>query len=213
MKVLVLTTPEHKRFMNNVLSSLGESHLGLVHVSPGKISNWDEFTGIGYDVGISFMYPYKVPAEEVNTHTWFNFHPGPLPEYKGRNLCYHAIMNGEKTFGTTLHYMDENFDTGEIIDVRRFLILNWWTAEELSVYTYIQSQEQFQEYFPRILAGEEFKRKPNVGGTYYKKHQIIEEIPVRPDEPFGQFVRAVTYKQFNPRIDVGGVKYKIVRMK
>lgn len=211
MNILILTSQSYADWLNDLCVDYMSEHLIFIIYEKGDFEKF--CNSFSYDIGISFMYTHKIPAKEVNTHKWFNFHPGPLPEYKGRNLCYHAIMNGEKTFGTTLHYMDENFDTGEIIDVRRFLILNWWTAEELSVYTYIQSQEQFQEYFPRILAGEEFERKPNAGGTYYKKYQIIEEIPVRPDEPFGQFVRAVTYKQFNPRIDVGGVKYKIVRMK
>jgi methionyl-tRNA formyltransferase len=158
------------------------------------------------------MHQHKVPAKEVKSHPWFNFHPAPLPEYKGRDLCYHAIMNGEREFGATVHYMDEGFDTGDIIEVGRFPMFPWDTAESLSRCAINMSKTLFEYYLPKILETPVFSRIPNIGGTYYKKGQIIEEVPVRPDDPFGQFVRAVTYKEFAPRIDIGGVKYEIRRI-
>src|SRR5688500_1816660 len=70
----------------------------------------DKITPSIYDIGISFLYPHKVPKEHLDGHTWINFHPAPLPLYRGRNVAYHAIMNGTGSFGGTIHYMDENFD-------------------------------------------------------------------------------------------------------
>jgi hypothetical protein len=90
-------------------------------------------------------------------------------------------------------------------------MLEQMVAEDVSNKAIEKSKALFRHYLPKILETPVFPRVPNVGGTYYKKGQIIEEIPVKPDEPFGQFVRAVTYKDFHPRIDIGGVKYKIVR--
>jgi len=162
-----------------------------------------------YDAGISFMHTRKVPANQINTHPWFNFHPAPLPEYKGRNLCYHAIMNGEKQFGATLHYMDENFDTGSIIETRRFPIANYWTAEDVSRTAIAYAQKLFTDYLPRILAGEEFIRIPNVGGRYYKKESIEDFVGLNDYQD--KKVRAITYGKFYPKINVGGVMYKIVK--
>ena len=211
MIALILTNPEHEDFVYRVASKYDNEHLIPVLIIKDDAERfWESFS---YDVGISFMYQHKVPAEQVKTHTWFNFHPAPLPGYKGRNLCYHAIMNGEKEFGATVHYMDEGFDTGDIIEVRKFPVQDDWTAWELSVMARMQTGILFEEYLPKILETRVFPRIPNRGGTYYKKTDIIEEVPVRPSDPFGQFVRAVSYKDHHPKIEIGGVKYEIVRMK
>jgi methionyl-tRNA formyltransferase len=209
MNVLILTNPEHESFVYETTRQYANEHLLIVILDKEDANRF--FNGFSYDIGISFMYTHKVPAEQVNSKPWFNFHPAPLPEYKGRDLCYHAIMNGEKEFGATIHYMDEGFDTGDIVEVLRFYMKPSDTAEEVSGFAIAASKKLFQDYLPKILETPVFPRIPNRGGTYYKKGQIIEEIPVRPNDPFGQFVRAVTYKDFHPRIDVGGVKYEIVR--
>ena len=76
-----------------------------------------------YDIGVGFLYTYKIPAEQL-TKTWINFHPAPPPEYGGRNVAYHAIINNSQYFGGTMHYMNEEFDRGDIIDCQRFKIQN-----------------------------------------------------------------------------------------
>lgn len=44
-----------------------------------------------------------------------NIHPSLLPAYKGRDAIRQAFDAGEKTFGVTVHFVDENLDSGEII--------------------------------------------------------------------------------------------------
>lgn len=191
--------------MWDILKPFQQEHQFYIYVH--KVDSYPE----DYDIGISFMYQHKVPKEQIEHRPWINFHPAPLPEYRGRNLCYHAIMNGEKEFGTTVHYMDENFDTGEIIDCFKFQILESDTSETLSDFAINQCKTQFQAYLPDILAGKVFEATKNKGGTYYKKSEIMDTINLKHDEPFSQFVRAVTYKEFYPKIVIGGVTYKVVR--
>jgi methionyl-tRNA formyltransferase len=208
MNIVILTKEEHEQFIYDAVKDYTD-HLIFILT---QRSDFEKFTDIfSYDFGISFMWLHKVPAKHVNAYPWFNFHPAPLPEYRGRDLCYHAIMNGEKNFGVTVHYMDEKFDTGEIIEVFEFPIHEWYNAEDLSNKAMDIAKKVFAVYFPLILETRVFPTTPNRGGMYYKKSQIIDTVPVRLNDPFGQFVRAVTYKQFYPRIDIGGVKYKIVR--
>ena len=38
-----------------------------------------------------------------------------LPKYRGGNHYSRVIMNGESETGVTIHFMDESFDTGDII--------------------------------------------------------------------------------------------------
>lgn len=204
-KIFVVTSIEYQSFIVGVANQYAEKHAigvttDIAHEKPGD-----------YDVGISFMYTKKVPKEHL-TVPWFNFHPAPLPEYKGRDLCYHAIMNGETSFGATVHYMDEGFDTGDIIEVVRQFMFPSDTADTLSERTIKLSKELFIRYLPKILENTVFPRTPNVGGTYYKKGLINDVIDLGDDcEWLGKEVRAIYYPPHYPRIDIGGVKYKIVR--
>lgn len=207
MKIVILTKPEYVGFIVDQLVGNFE------FILRDEKYDFSESFCEDYDIGISFMYQHRVPKSELDKATWFNFHPAPLPEYRGRNLCYHAIMNGETEFGATLHYMDESFDTGDIIDTIRFSIGDHWTAHDVSAFAIHFSKILFEAYFPRIVAGKEFPRIPNVGGTYYKKEEIADIVRLAGKDPFGQFVRAVTYGDFYPKVEIGGVTYKIVRDK
>jgi methionyl-tRNA formyltransferase len=209
MNVLILSNPDHQDFISTVVEK-NRRHSFFIYWQSSRFEFVQPFS---YDIGISFMYQHKVPAKELS-HTWINFHPGPLPEYKGRNLCYHAIMNGAKRFGASVHYMDEDFDTGDIIDAWKFDIEPSWTAQDLHDRTMYESELMFKHFFPRIISGDDFIRLPNVGGTYYKKEPIPDEINFIKgsiaDHVKSQ-VRAITYGSFYPKIDIGGVTYKIAR--
>ncbi len=80
-------------------------------------------------------------------------HPSPL-EYRGRNLCYNAIKEGAIEFGATIHYMDEQFDTGKIIDVKKFQVELWHTAGDLRELSQKALKAHFLEYIPTFLKGE-----------------------------------------------------------
>lgn len=80
----------------------------LLALGPGVIVVW----------AYSMILPAPVLA--VPPRGAVNVHGGPLPEYRGGHVAQWAIINGEREFGVTLHYMDEGIDTGPIIEARRF---------------------------------------------------------------------------------------------
>lgn len=51
-----------------------------------------------------------------------NFHPAPLPYYKGVKCGVHAIVNNEKKFGVTCHMINEKFDNGKILGLSEFAL-------------------------------------------------------------------------------------------
>jgi UDP-4-amino-4-deoxy-L-arabinose formyltransferase/UDP-glucuronic acid dehydrogenase (UDP-4-keto-hexauronic acid decarboxylating) len=58
----------------------------------------------------------------------FNMHPGPLPEYGGRNVISWALFNGEETHGSTVHWMESEVDAGPIAFEARFPVSEADTA-------------------------------------------------------------------------------------
>jgi len=98
-----------------------------IHNDKYRFNNFDKM----YDIGISFLYPFIVPSEEIDKSIWINFHPAPLPEFGGRKVAFNAIMNNAKKYGATIHYMDEKLDTGDIIKVNYFSIEETDTAVDI----------------------------------------------------------------------------------
>tara|TARA_Y100001970_G_scaffold294127_1_gene447177 strand:- start:19437 stop:20225 length:789 start_codon:yes stop_codon:yes gene_type:complete len=60
-----------------------------------------------------------------------NFHAAPLPEYKGSACAAYAILNKEKEFGATFHLINEDLDSGPILHVEKFPILERYSSEDL----------------------------------------------------------------------------------
>ena len=60
---------------------------------------------------------YKIPRIllESTKDGFINVHPSMLPKYRGGNPYSRVLINGETETGVTIHFMDESFDTGDII--------------------------------------------------------------------------------------------------
>ena len=69
------------------------------------------------DAAVVCSFNYKIPKVLLNSvkDGFINVHPSMLPKYRGGNPYSRVIMNGETETGVTIHFMDEDFDTGDII--------------------------------------------------------------------------------------------------
>ena len=66
-------------------------------------------------VSLSFNQIFKSNIINLPKLGTINCHAGKLPFYRGRNILNWVLINDEKEFGITVHYMVEGFDTGDII--------------------------------------------------------------------------------------------------
>ena len=66
-------------------------------------------------VSMSFNQIFKSSILAVPKIGVINCHAGKLPFYRGRNILNWALINDEKYFGITVHFVDEGIDTGDII--------------------------------------------------------------------------------------------------
>ncbi|MCK1269228.1 hypothetical protein IVB44_34860 [Bradyrhizobium sp. 49] len=82
-----------------------------------------------------------------------NLHPGPLPEYRGSFARTHAILNGEKSFGVTVHYLSQRVDRGDIIGELRFPVLPSETALSLDTRAQLYGYALFCQVWLRLLDG------------------------------------------------------------
>lgn len=82
-----------------------------------------------------------------------NIHGALLPHYRGCNPMQWAIINRETETGVTMHYMDANLDTGDIIAQKRVPLLfeDTWLKVQQRIAT--ATEELLTEQIPLILSG------------------------------------------------------------
>lgn len=66
-------------------------------------------------VSMSFNQIFRNDLINLPPLKTINCHAGKLPFYRGRNVLNWALINDEKEFGITVHYVDEGIDSGDII--------------------------------------------------------------------------------------------------
>ncbi len=74
------------------------------------------------NVSMSFNQILKKNIIHSAKKGFINCHAGALPFYRGRNPLNWVLINGEKSFGITVHFIDEGIDTGDIIEQIKFKI-------------------------------------------------------------------------------------------
>jgi len=66
-------------------------------------------------VSMSFNQIFREEIINLTKYKIINCHAGKLPFYRGRNILNWVLINDEKEFGITVHYVDKGIDTGDII--------------------------------------------------------------------------------------------------
>jgi methionyl-tRNA formyltransferase len=63
----------------------------------------------------------KIPPDILSlpNHGTINVHPSFLPEFRGTSITRWQIYEGATQSGVSIHYMDEDFDTGNVIAQKR----------------------------------------------------------------------------------------------
>lgn len=86
-------------------------------------------------ISMSFNQIFKSKILSLPKLGIINCHAGKLPYYRGRNILNWVLINDEKEFGITAHYVDLGIDTGDIILQKTFPITdqdNYGTLLEIA---------------------------------------------------------------------------------
>lgn len=137
----VVTTPDRPagRGMKLVASPVKEYAIqnNLKLFQPEKISKNDEFKDeikeINPDLVVVVSYGVILPKSflKIPKLGCINVHPSLLPKYRGSAPIQWAILNGDKTTGVTIMYLDEGMDSGDIIKQKEVEIGENETTGEL----------------------------------------------------------------------------------
>jgi phosphoribosylglycinamide formyltransferase-1 len=82
-----------------------------------------------------------------------NIHPSLLPAFPGLDAQYQALAHGVKVTGCTVHFVDENLDSGPILLQAPVPVLDDDTAETLSSRILIEEHRLYSEAIRWVLRG------------------------------------------------------------
>jgi len=99
-----------------------------------------------------FLWLVPVSLLKAFPNKIINLHPALLPKYGGAGMygdhVHKAVLaNHEEESGITIHFVDENFDEGEIIHQSRFKIEPGDNLEMIK----FKGQQLEHQHFPRVV--------------------------------------------------------------
>ncbi|WP_338035912.1 methionyl-tRNA formyltransferase [Halochromatium roseum] len=109
-------------------------------------------------VSMSFNQIFRKSTIERPVLGTINCHAGKLPFYRGRNILNWALINDEKEFGITVHYVDTGVDTGDIIRQQCFPITDADDYSTLLDRAYVGCADLLDQAIGDILAGTAMRR-------------------------------------------------------
>ena len=85
---------------------------------------------LGFDLLVNCFANFRY-RELHHRYRAVNVHLAPLPAYRGRHPLQWALINGESTFGATIHDITDDYDAGPIRWQRTLAVQDGWSAVQL----------------------------------------------------------------------------------
>ena len=144
-----------------------------------------------------------------------NFHPAPLPDYRGWGTYNVGILDNAPSWGASAHFVTYDFDAGPLILVRRFPVdMQGETALSLERRTQPVLLDVFREVFERVWAGQPLPRTDQGPGRYVSKADFLRLRRIDPrdiDEVVERKTRAFWYPPYQgAEVVIAGRTYTLI---
>lgn len=136
-------------------------------------------SGYNCDIFVSMSFDQIFKPIILSRYKVINCHAGKLPFYRGRNILNWVLINDEKEFGITVHYVDEGIDTGDIILQKTYPINDRDNYSTLLSKAYVECANVLYEALNQIKNGSNITIRQdtiNKVGMYCGKRQEGDEL-------------------------------------
>lgn len=155
---------------------------------------------VDYIISILYPYIYKKPIFDFVKIGILNLHPAYLPYNRGWNGVSWCIIDNTP-IGATLHWIDENIDTGNICFQEQLKIEPYYTADIIYKKLIDIEKQLFVKSLPHIID----KTLPNIeqknqNATSYKKKDLDNIRKIEYNESNAKLIdklRALTTNNIN----------------
>jgi methionyl-tRNA formyltransferase len=169
------------------------------------------------DFIVSVGFDHLVPPEvlDIPSEDAINLHPSYLPYNRGKSPNVWPLIEGTPA-GVTLHSMDEEFDTGDVIAQKQVETDFSDTGKVLHQRLEDAQFELFTETWPDIESGDiKYSPQDDVDGSYHTKADFVELCKLDPNQEVSvktllDRLRALTFPPFdNAYLDINSERYYV----
>lgn len=212
VSVVAVVTDSH---IPNSPTAAAARDLGIQLLDLEDVTEQIKMGRMEFDLGISVVYWRKIPVEILNVPKLgiINFHPAPLPAYKGTAGYNLAILNSLSEWSISAHYIDSSIDTGPIIDDLTFPIRSQkLTAQDLEKETMERMFRFVLDTTHRALSSKTLlQTRENCGGTYISRPAMESMKKISEGDNVEAKVRAFWFPPYRGAyVEIEGEKYTLV---
>ena len=160
---------------------------------------------------------YFILKENIlnNCRYAINFHPS-LPKYRGVGGVNYAIFNGDKYFGSTIHFINEKIDNGKILKVSKFRILKNDNVETLLKKTHKTLYREAKKFIGKLIVNSNILKNKNIkvnmqwGKKYHNVRSLNKFYEINPNvskKNFERKLKSTIYKNYKPYVTLHGKRF------
>lgn len=185
---------------------------------------YENINNLSIDVGYSVFYPKIIrnPIIENCKIACINFHPAPLPQYRGlASMCF-GVLNEIDYWEITAHFIeDETLDSGKVILTKKIMVEKNDTPYHIEEKLYPKEIEIFEEVTNLILNNELnniIAHYPEGNAKYYSKKDFLKARKVNISQDDTDLIARKVKAFWFPKtagvalIEIGGKEYGLVDM-
>lgn len=169
------------------------------------------------DLVVSFLFGKRIkkPLIDLPKIGCINFHPAPLPDFRGLGGYNFAIYERLSSWGVSAHFVDETFDTGEIIKTKWFSIdSDIETAYSLEQKSLKVMFDLFKEVVDLAFSKGSLPSCPQGKGRYISKQDFENLRKISPSddtETIERKIRAFWFPPYNgAAIEIKGKEFTVI---
>jgi methionyl-tRNA formyltransferase len=154
----------------SIVSIAWQHHIPIYHVNRlSAAETVDTFAQLQADVACVACFPKRFPPALLGVPRWgfLNGHPSLLPRYRGPFPLFWMLRHGDRQFGVTIHFMDEQLDTGDIAAQAEVDLPDGVSGEEADSNLSQYSAELLLDVLRQLETGRLVRRAQPAGGTYF----------------------------------------------
>lgn len=173
----------------------------------------DALTSLRPDVACVACFPLRIPAAllKLPPHGFLNVHPSLLPRHRGPEPLFWTLRAGEQASGVTIHAMDEQLDTGEIVAQQAFELSDGISGPAAE-HTSARLGGQLLVAALGALAGGTLVRRPQPPGGSYERFPAADDWRISSDWAARRafnFMRGTSEWGVPYRLIAGGLELEI----
>ncbi len=199
---LVMHPPQKQKFGPQILEASGLADTRILQATQIKTAAGRAYVqDVRPDIGVSVLFDYLLDRTVLDAvpRGVVNLHPSYLPFNRGQFPNVWSIV--EKTpAGVTLHYIDEQVDTGDIIAQSRVDVEPTDTGLTLYRRLELAAIDLFKSAWPHLSAGATVRVPQQGCGTCHRTRDVdrIDRIDLEKAYPARELIDILRARTFPP---------------